>query len=46
VTLGINWYLNPQTILSVNYVTTHINSVVSGANGNIEGIGTRLHFDF
>jgi phosphate-selective porin OprO/OprP len=46
VTLGVNWYLNQQTVVSVNYVTTHINSVVSGASGNIQGIGTRLHFDF
>jgi hypothetical protein len=32
--------------LAVNYVWTHIDSVVPGASGDIHGIGTRLHFDF
>jgi phosphate-selective porin OprO/OprP len=46
VTLGINWYLNPETIISFNYVWTHLDSVVAGASGNIQGVGVRLHFDF
>jgi phosphate-selective porin OprO/OprP len=46
VTLGINWYLNPQTIVSLNYVWTHVDSVVPGASGDVQGLGVRLHFDF
>jgi len=46
VTLGVNWYLNPQTIISCNYVWTHLDSVVAGASGNIQGVGVRIHFDF
>jgi hypothetical protein len=30
----------------VNYVLTHLDSVVPGASGDIQGIGCRLHFDF
>lgn len=46
VTLGVNWYLNSQTWFMVNYVATHLDSVVPGADGNIHGIGCRLHLDF
>jgi phosphate-selective porin OprO/OprP len=46
VTLGVNWYLNPQTIISCNYVWTHLDSVIAGASGNVQGFGVRLHFDF
>jgi hypothetical protein len=31
---------------NVNYVASHIDSVVPGADGNIHGIGCRLHLDF
>jgi phosphate-selective porin OprO/OprP len=46
LTLGVNWYINSQTSFMVNYVLTHLDSVVPGASGNIQGIGCRLHLDF
>jgi len=46
VTLGINWYLNSQTWIMLDYVATHIDSVVPGASGDIHGIGCRVHIDF
>jgi phosphate-selective porin OprO/OprP len=45
-TLGVNWYINSQTWIMVNYVATHLDSVVAGADGNIHGAGVRLHLDF
>ena len=45
-TLGVNWYINSQTWFMINYVATHLDSVVPGADGNIHGIGCRLHLDF
>ena len=46
VTLGVNWYLNSQASFMVNYVATRIDSVLPGADGDIHGIGCRLHLDF
>ena len=46
LTVGVNWYLNSQTWIMVNYVHTHIDSVVAGADGDIDGIGCRFHLDF
>jgi phosphate-selective porin OprO and OprP len=46
MTLGINWYLNAQVWIMVNYVWTHIDSVDSKASGNFQGFGTRVHIDF
>lgn len=45
-TLGVNWYLNSQTWFMINYVATHLDSVVPGADGDIHGVGCRLHLDF
>jgi phosphate-selective porin OprO/OprP len=46
LTFGINWYLNSQTWLMLNYVATHLDSVAAGVAGDIHGIGCRLHLDF
>jgi phosphate-selective porin len=46
LTLGVNWYLNAQTHIMVNYVATHLDSVVAAASGNIQSIGCRVHIDF
>jgi phosphate-selective porin len=46
MTLGVNWHLNSQLWFMVNYVATRIDSVVPGADGDIHGIGCRLHLDF
>jgi hypothetical protein len=32
--------------IMINGVATHIDSVVPGASGDIQGIGCRLHLDF
>lgn len=45
-TFGINWYINSQTWFLVNYVATHIDSATPGADGDIHGLGCRLHLDF
>jgi phosphate-selective porin len=46
MTLGVNWYFNSQMWFAVNYVATHIDSVVPGADGDVHGAGCRLHLDF
>ena len=50
VTLGLNWYLNPNLKLQANYVVTHGEPPAIGAargmNGTIHGFGMRLAHDF
>ncbi len=46
MTLGLVWYLNPQSNIQLNYVRTYINSVVRGASGDFDALGVRVHFDF
>jgi phosphate-selective porin len=46
VTLGLTWYITSQTWFSINYVVTHIDSVVAGASGDLQGAGCRFHLDF
>ena len=52
VTLGLNWFLNPNMKIQTNYVWADGNSPNSkvagpfGLNGTAHGIGTRLAIDF
>ncbi len=46
VTLGMAWYLNPQSNVQVNYVHTQIDSVLPSARGSFDGLGLRFHYDF
>jgi phosphate-selective porin OprO/OprP len=46
ITLGLAWYLNPQSNIQLNYIRTYINSYVAGASGDFDALGLRFHFDF
>jgi phosphate-selective porin OprO/OprP len=46
ITLGVNWYLNPQVWVMADYIWTHVDSIVPGASGDFQGFGVRVHIDF
>lgn len=46
LTVGLNWYLNPNTRFTVNYVYTNRETGDPASSGNFSALGTRLHFDF
>ena len=43
---GVNWYLNPNMKIQVNYVAEHRDDPPAGVNGWINGIGLRAAYDF
>jgi phosphate-selective porin OprO/OprP len=46
VTIGVNWFFNPNMKLQSNYVFTHREAPPTGTSGDIHGYGMRLAFDF
>lgn len=46
MTLGLNWFLNPNMKVQWNYFLAHRNVVDPAGDGFIQGFGTRLAIDF
>ena len=46
VTLGLNWFLNPNMKIQSNYVYTMRDTTVSPGGGDYSGFGMRLAWDF
>jgi len=49
LTLGANWFLNPNTRVALNYDFTYrnfINSLGANGSGGINGFGARFFYDF
>ena len=45
ITVGLDWYINPQVHFMVNYVYSRLD-YVNNTSGNINGLGCRVHMDF
>jgi phosphate-selective porin OprO and OprP len=45
-TLGLNWYLNPNMKVQLNYIAEHRDMETAGVNGWINGVGMRASYDF
>jgi phosphate-selective porin OprO/OprP len=46
LTCGLNWYLNPNTRIVLNYVYTNLDTSNQANHGTFSGFGMRVHFDF
>ena len=45
ITAGLDWYINSQVHVIVNYAYTHLD-YVNHTSGVIHGLGCRFHVDF
>lgn len=45
-TLGVNWFLNPNMKIQLNYFYLHREAAVSSGNGVVQGVGLRIAHDF
>jgi phosphate-selective porin OprO/OprP len=46
VTFGVNWFLNPNARVTVNYVWTDRDTGSPASSGHFDAFGVRVHFDF
>jgi phosphate-selective porin OprO/OprP len=46
ITIGLNWFLNPNAKIQWNYSLGWRNAPGTAADGLVHGLGTRLAFDF
>ncbi len=46
ITLGLNWFWNPNSKVQFNYSIGHRDIPTGDSNGNVQGFGVRYAFDF
>src|SRR5262249_16026465 len=46
VTVGVNWFLNGNTRITMNYVYTFRDTGNPASSGSFDSLGLRVHFDF
>ena len=46
VTVGLNWYLNPNAAVMINYINTYRDSNDPASSGVFHAFGFRFHVDF
>ena len=46
ITLGLNWFLNPNMKIQTNYTHTIRDSIATPDGSSYDGVGMRLAWDF
>jgi phosphate-selective porin OprO/OprP len=45
-TVGLNWFLNPNMKVQLNYIVEHVDGPNGQAQGWLNGVGVRAAYDF